>query len=130
MSVKKQRLCYAGAFLLLLMVEVLIALFVRDDFVRPYLGDVLAVIGVYCGGRILFPQRIRWLSAVVTGFALCVELLQLTDLSALSGEGSFLAILLGSTFDPHDILCYIAGGTATAVWDLLLLKKGQANDKL
>ena len=37
---------HALAAVILLVVEVLIALSVRDRFVRPYLGDVLAVVPV------------------------------------------------------------------------------------
>ena len=36
-------ICFAGLFV----VETLIALFVRDAFIRPYMGDVLVVILVY-----------------------------------------------------------------------------------
>ena len=46
---KKKRAFYAAAFLILLAIEVLIALFVHDRFVRPYLGDVIVVIVVYPG---------------------------------------------------------------------------------
>ena len=37
-------ICFAGLFV----VETLIALFVRDAFIRPYMGDVLVVILIYC----------------------------------------------------------------------------------
>ena len=119
----KKRFGYILAFALLLTVEILIALFVRDDFIRPYLGDVLAVITVYCGGRVIFPQRIKWLSAAVMALALCVELLQLTDLAALFGEGSFMAVLLGATFDVHDLLCYGAGGIVCIICDIILFRR-------
>ena len=120
MTVAKQRFIWLAAFLVLLGTEVCIALFVHDSFVRPYLGDVLAVITVYCGARIVFPQRFRWLSTAVMALALGVELLQLTDLSSVFGEGSFMAILLGSTFDPHDLLCYAVGGMVCIVCDILI----------
>lgn len=38
------RLLYAGAAIALFCVEVAIALFVNDAFVRPYVGDVLAIL--------------------------------------------------------------------------------------
>ena len=37
--------------LALFMIEVLIALFVHDSFIRPYLGDFLVVILIYCAVR-------------------------------------------------------------------------------
>lgn len=124
----KQRFIWAAAFLVLLATEVCIALFVHDSFVRPYLGDVLAVVTVYCGARIVFPQRFRWLSAAVMALAVGVELLQLTDFSALFGEGGFMAILLGSTFDPHDLLCYAIGGTVCMICDVLIFLRRKAKN--
>ncbi len=38
---------YAICFIGLFIVETLIALFVRDAFIRPYMGDVLVVILIY-----------------------------------------------------------------------------------
>lgn len=129
MSRMKQRLLWAAAFLVLLATEVCIALFVHDSFVRPYLGDVLAVVTVYCGARIIFPQRFAWLSAAVMVLAVGVELLQLTDFSSLFGEGSFMAVLLGSTFDPHDLLCYAIGGIVCVLCDILIfIRRKSKND--
>lgn len=116
----KKRLLYAAAFALLFGVEVVIALFVHDSFVRPYLGDVLAVVAVYCGARIIFVNRPRFLSAWVTALAFAVELLQLTDLS--ERVGGVFAVILGSTFDFADLLCYSVGGIMTAIWDYLYRK--------
>ena len=42
---------YALAAVILFAIEVVIALYVRDRFVRPHLGDTLAVLLVYCGLR-------------------------------------------------------------------------------
>lgn len=131
MSTAKQRLIWAAAFLILLGAEVCIALFVHDSFVRPYLGDVLAVITVYCGARIVFPRRFTWLSALVMALALCVELVQLTDFSSVFGEGSFMSILLGATFDLYDLLCYGIGGIVCIISDILMfLRRNKRNDKL
>ena len=43
------------ATILVLMLEVVIALFVHDRIIRPYLGDSLAVVLVYLGGRAVTP---------------------------------------------------------------------------
>ncbi len=124
----RQRIMWSAAFLVLLGIEVCIALFVHDSFVRPYIGDVLAVVTVYCGARIVFPQRFRWLSAAVLALAVCVELVQLTELSSLFGEGSFMSILLGSTFDVHDLLCYAIGGMICAICDILIFIRRKAKN--
>ena len=39
-----KRIGYAIATVILLLIEVLIAIYVHDAFVRPYIGDVLVVV--------------------------------------------------------------------------------------
>lgn len=109
--VRRSRFCYAVIFMLLLSVEVMIALYVHDAFVRPYLGDVLAVMVVYCFVRIFLPGRIRLLPLYVFCFAAVVEVLQYFRLAEWPcfADSRFLRVLLGSVFDWKDILCYAAG---------------------
>lgn len=108
----KIKLTYFLIFIALLATEILIALFVHDGFVRPYIGDVL-VVGVICALlRIFIPEKIRLLPILTSAFAAGVELLQLfdfVDIIGLSGS-RFFSILLGRTFDIKDIVCYIIGG--------------------
>ena len=104
----KKRLICAGVFAAVLGIEVLIALFVHDRFVRPYLGDVLAVVCVYFFARIFLQTKPRYLSIFVTAFAFLVELVQLTPLSDVLP--SPLSVIVGGTFDLKDLLCYFVGG--------------------
>lgn len=110
MSHTRQR--YALAFLLLLGIEIFIALFTHDRFVRPYVGDVLVVWVLYAFLRLLFPRGLSWLPMGVTTFAALVEVgqaFQLADRLGLGGS-RFFRVLLGSTFDWADLLCYGVGG--------------------
>ncbi len=114
----KKRLIFGGCALAVLCIEVLIALFVRDRFVRPYLGDVLAVVFVYLGLRTLFPEKPKLLSVIAFGIAAAVEFVQLTDLSGIFGEGSVFSVIVGGTFDVADMLCYFIGGVFCLFCDL------------
>ena len=100
-------LCSAGIFL----TEVLIALFVRDDFIRPYGGDILVTALICCFLRIFFLYGIRLLPLWVFLFAAAVEVGQAFDFVSLMGLGdiAFFRILLGSTFSWADLVCYAAG---------------------
>lgn len=120
-----RRIIYGLSFLLLLGIEVLIALFVHDDFVRPYLGDVLAVGVVYGFVRIFLPRGVPLLPLFVTLFAVLIEFSQYFRLLYLLGleNNRFLRILLGSTFDWHDILCYLAGGALILAAEWLINRK-------
>lgn len=104
----KKRLICAGSFAAVLGIEILIALFVHDEFIRPYFGDVLAVVCVYFFARILLPEKPRYLSLFVTAFAFLVELVQLTPLSDVLP--SPLSVIVGGTFDFKDLACYLVGG--------------------
>lgn len=109
--VGKKRWKYLAAFILIFIIEAAIALWVHDRFIRPYIGDVLVVVLVYCFVRIFFPEGIRRLPLYVFLFAACVEVLQYFNLVGLLGlQGCRAArIILGSVFDWKDIACYGAG---------------------
>ena len=119
---KKARVFYALAALALFGVEACIALFVRDNFVRPYLGDVLVVILIHCAVRVVFPAKPRLLPVYVFLFACLVEFTQyihLLDMLGLAHIG-WLRIIIGGTFDWADIACYAAGcvvvGAVEHIW--------------
>lgn len=107
----KKRIIYFGIFLLLLLIEICIALFVHDSFVRPYVGDVLVVMVLYFLVRIFLPEGCRWLPLFIFIFAVGVEFLQYFNLVELLGlsDNRFMRILLGSVFDIKDIICYGVG---------------------
>jgi len=106
-----KRVCYAIATLALLAIEVLIALFVRDNFVRPYVGDVLVVIALYTLVRIFIPEKCHLLPLWIFLFAAAVEVLQYFEIVRLLGlsNSRFMSVLIGGTFDWEDIACYAVG---------------------
>ncbi len=109
---KKIRLKYLAVFLVLLAGEIIIALYVHDSFVRPYMGDMLVVAVICAFLRIFVPQKIKYLPIFAAAFAVAVEVLQYFDFVSLLGlaDSRFFSILLGRTFDIKDIFCYIIGG--------------------
>lgn len=108
---KKQRILYAILTTILLLVEIYIALYVRDTFVRPYLGDVLVVILIGCLVRVAFPHGVPLLPLFVFIFAVVVEWLQYIDIVLLLGweNNAFLSTLIGRSFAVEDLVCYAAG---------------------
>ena len=115
----KKRLVNLAAFLALLAIEVLIALYVHDNFVRPYIGDVLVVIVIYFFARIFLPEKYPWLPGAIFAFATVVEILQYFRLAELLGlqNHPFWRTVLGSTFDWKDILCYGVGCIFLAAYE-------------
>lgn len=122
---KKLRLLYGAAFFVLMAVETLIALYVHDDMIRPYVGDMIVVLVVYCFVRIFVPVKGRLMPLYVFLFAACVEVLQYFDLVTLLGlSGSRVArIVLGSVFDVKDLACYAVGCLVLGVWEWAVRRK-------
>ncbi len=109
---KTKRLKYASVFAVLFIIEILIAVFVHDAFVRPYIGDVLVVMLVCAFLRILFPEKPVALPVYATLFAVLIEVLQYFDFVKILGleNNPIISTALGRTFDMKDIICYIIGG--------------------
>ena len=102
-----KRTGYFIAFAVILLIEILIGAFVHDQFIRPYLGDVLVTVLLCCLGRCILPKAEKLLPLGIFLLALIVECAQLIHIPAL--EGTLLGIILGSTFDWMDLICYAVG---------------------
>lgn len=122
---KNRRILFLLIFCGLLAVEVGIALFVNDSFVRPYVGDMLVTLLLCCLCRVIVPNKVKLLPLFVFIFAACVEICQYFDLVALLGlaDNRILSIALGRTFSWIDIACYGIGCVATFLLDQIIIKK-------
>ena len=124
---KNKRILYASIFCGLLAVEVCIALFINDAFVRPYVGDMLVTLLLCCLCRVIFPYKVRFLPLFVFMFAVCVEIGQYFDLVSLFGlaDNRILSIVLGRTFSWLDLVCYAVGCVMSFLLDQILLQGGR-----
>lgn len=116
---------YFGLALLIFVVEVLIALFVRDNFVRPYLGDVLVVILIYCFVKSFFNLPVFAVALFVLIFSFTIEFLQYINIvEKLRLEQSAIArTIIGTSFAWIDILAYVVGIFIVLFVEKYLLKK-------
>lgn len=120
----KKRIVYIISFIVIFCIEVLIALYVRDSFVRPYLGDVLVVVLVYCFVRIFLPTGISKMPFYVFLFACFVEVMQYFQLAEMLGITNRAArIILGSTFDWKDIASYVVGCVLIILFERLFCRR-------
>ncbi|OPZ87977.1 MAG: hypothetical protein BWY74_03269 [Firmicutes bacterium ADurb.Bin419] len=117
----KINLKYLTAFLLLFVTEVLIALFVKDKIIRPFIGDVLVIILMYTFIRGIIKKTIKGLPVYLFIFAGLVEVSQyfhLVDRLNLRNN-RLMATIMGTSFDIRDILCYLAGTIMLIIWERL-----------
>lgn len=106
----KKRIINIILFSTILIIECLIAIFLKKGIIRENVGDILVVPCIYTLLRIIFPQKIKYLALYVLIFAIIVEILQLLNITTiLSNNNKMLSIALGGTFDIKDIICYIIG---------------------
>lgn len=124
------RLKFTIGFVLLLITEVLIALYVHDDLIRPYIGDVLAVAVLYCFIRIIVQNEVKFLTLYIFIFAAGVEGLQYFKLVERLGlqDNTFLRVLIGAVFDMKDIFCYGVGCVVIAVIESVYRKLNCSNN--
>lgn len=123
----KKRIFYLITTIILLLIEILIALYVHDDFIRPYVGDVLVVIVIYTFLRILISEKIKLLPLYIFFFATGVEVLQYFQIVKLLGleDHRFFSVLIGSVFDLKDIVCYGVGCLLLGIYELVRCKYNQ-----
>jgi Protein of unknown function (DUF2809) len=118
---------YFIAAALLFLTEVFIALYVKDAFIRPYIGDLLVVILIYCIVKSCLNISVSKAAICVLLFSYTVEVLQyLKIVEVLHLQGSKLArVIIGTSFSWADILAYTLG-----IGVVLVLEKVLANRQL
>jgi hypothetical protein len=102
---------YAVLSIGLFAVEISIALFVHDRLVRPFVGDMLVVILIFTLCRTVIDADYFRLALGVLVFSFAVEIGQYFNLISMLGlqHCRLARIIIGATFDFHDLLAYSAG---------------------
>ena len=121
MSKGKKIFFYLIVTVLLFLTELMIALFVHDGFIRPYVGDVLVVMLLYTCVRIFIPEGVRLLPLYIFLFAAGVEVLQYFRIAEVLGlsDNRVLSVVIGSVFDVKDIVCYGVGCGLLGVYEVI-----------
>jgi hypothetical protein len=120
---------YFGLAILIFIIEVLIALFVHDRFIRPYLGDVLVVILLYCFLKSFLKLSVLTAALGVLIFSFMIEFLQFLHIveKLHLEESKFARTVIGTSFSWIDLLTYVVGISIVIIiekyWKLLLYLK-------
>jgi len=102
---------YALLAVLLFGIELAIALWIHDTLIRPFIGDVLVVMLLFCLLRAVIQINNQRLILAVLIFSYAVEIGQYFKLAQLLGLAQYpiARIVIGSTFDVMDLLAYTLG---------------------
>jgi hypothetical protein len=97
--------------LALFITEVLIALYVHDSFIRPYVGDYLVVIFIYCVVRSVFQAPVKHVALGVLAFSYLIEIGQYFNLVGMLGlqHNRAARIIIGTSFAWSDLVAYTLG---------------------
>lgn len=116
---------YFLLFVLLFVTEVLIALYVHDNFIRPFFGDFLVVILVYTFVMSFINAPKIAVAVGVLLFAFVVELSQYLQLIELLGlhDSKLAKTVMGNSFMWEDILMYVLGIVFTLGVEYLWFRK-------
>ena len=119
---------YFGLATLVFGIEVLIALYVTDTVVRPYLGDVLVVILIYCFLKSFLKLPVLTVALFVLALSFAIEFLQFLNIVEKLGlENSKVArTVIGTSFSWTDLLAYIIGIAIVLLTEKYLLKKSSS----
>ncbi len=111
LNILKFNFNYFFIAILLFIVEVLIAMFAHDQFIRPYFGDFLVVILVYCFVKSFLNTPFLKTAIAVLIFSFTLEVLQYLDIVNKIGLGhSKLArTVIGTSFEWIDLIAYTLG---------------------
>lgn len=115
---------YFLLFCLLFLTEVLIALYMNDSFIRPYFGDYLVVILIYCFLKSFLSFSKYKVAFFVLLFAFTVEFLQYLDCITFLGlqDYKIARIVLGTSFSWHDMLAYFFGYLSIVLVEFYICK--------
>jgi len=123
----KENAGYFLLFIALLVIELLIGTYLHDTFIRPYGGDFLVVILIYCFIKSFLNTSVIKTAIGVLTFSYAVEISQYFHLIKVLGlqHSRVASLILGSSFSFSDLLCYTLG-----ILLVLLIEKIRIGQKL
>lgn len=110
---------------ILFIIEICIAVFIRDSFIRPYVGDYLVVILIYCSVRTVLKAPVIKVAIAVLLFSYTIETLQYFQIvNRLGLQNNIIAkTAIGYGFEWLDILAYTLGVFTVLLFERKKLKQ-------
>lgn len=102
---------YFIGFLVLFLIEVLIAFYVKQEFIRYVFGDYLVVILMYCFIKSFTSIKPIYAGIITLLSAYFIEFCQLVDVLGMLNieKNTFTNLVFGTTFQIGDLIAYTLG---------------------
>jgi len=106
-------------------IEVVIALYIRDQYIRPFMGDVIVIWFVYYFIRTFVNIKPIYIAIFTLLFAFAVEVGQYFKLIEILGwqDVTLAKVIIGNTFSWVDLFCYVVGFLMLFLFDKDLRNK-------
>lgn len=116
---------YFSCALLLFVTEIGIAVYAHDDIIRPYFGDFLVVILIYCFVKSFFETPVTATVIGVLLFSYLIETLQYFHIVNVLGlqNSKIASTVIGTYFTWNDIVMYTLGTLLVWLVEVKLLHK-------
>lgn len=116
---------YFAFTVFLFLLETAIALFVHDNFIRPYFGDFLVVMLLYCFLKSFIKVSVWAAAGLVLLFAFAIEIAQYFNMVEKLGLEHYkiAKVVLGNSFAWMDLLAYVLGILAVISIEKFTLKR-------
>ena len=104
----KFNLKYFLIFISIFIVEVIIAIYIKDNFIRPYFGDYLVIFLVYFFSLSFINADKNKIALSVLVFAFAIEIIQYFQVLSYFNleKNRILRIVAGNTFSFEDLIIY------------------------
>ena len=120
---KSKRWKYIMSFIITFLLEVIIALYIKNSFIRSYFGDILIIICLYFFAKSIFDNKIKNIAIYILILGIVAETMQCFNISKyIAGDSKVLQIVLGTTFDIKDIICYLIGYIIIVITENIVYK--------
>lgn len=116
---------YFAFTVFLFLLETAIALFVHDNFIRPYFGDFLVVMLLYCFLKSFIKVSVWAAAGLVLLFSFAIEIAQYFNMVEKLGLEHYkiAKVVLGNSFAWMDLLAYVLGILAVISIEKFTLKR-------
>ena len=107
-------------FLILLIIEVIIALYIKQHFIRHVFGDYLCVIMLFYFFRSFLQLKPIYTALIVLIISFFIEILQLINIiNILNIQNNIIKIIIGTSFSVIDLVAYSLGILTVLIFEKL-----------
>lgn len=110
---------------LFFLTEVFIALYIQDSFIRPYFGDFLVVILLYCFLKSFIKVSVFVATSVVLLFSFAIETAQYFNINEKIGiqDVTIARVIIGNSFSWIDLVAYCLGIVTVLIIEKIIRSK-------